>query len=114
MGMSALLGGIRLLMTDGMGMPKTWLSNTPFDSYFWPGLILAGIVGGTYIMASITMWRCSKLYPELSGIAGFGLIIWIFTEVFLLPGRSLLQITYFGIGILTVVLDILILRNKPE
>lgn len=111
-GVSAVTGGIRLITTNGMGLPLSWLINTPFDSYFWPGVILASVVGGTYLLASITMWQQTKYYLEMSCIAGFGLLIWIFTELYLLPEHNPLQIIYFGIGIATIVLAILLLREK--
>jgi len=113
-GISAVVGGYNLIATDGMHLPKVWLSHSIFSTYFWPGVILFTIVGGTYLVAAITMWRGSKYYRELSAVAGFGLMIWVFTELYLLPLKSFLQVLYFGIGLATVVVTILIFRNSQQ
>ena len=113
-GMSAVVGGFNLISNDGLGLPKNWLSNSPFDSYFWPGVILAVVVGGTYILASLSMWKNNKYHLELSSIAGFGLLIWIFTELYILPMSHWLQILYFGIGTLTIVSVLIILKKEVK
>jgi len=53
---TAIGGGI-MLMTGGIEPPSVWLQNTVFASYFIPGLILAGVVGGSALLAAIRLRR---------------------------------------------------------
>jgi hypothetical protein len=93
--MSAAAGGAGIAATNGLGMPKSWLAGSPFASYLWPGLVLLVVVGGT------------------QAIAGFGMIIWIYVEVTILPVTSWLQPAYFATGTLQVVLVLLALGVLP-
>lgn len=105
MGISAAVGGIYLAATDGMGMPLEWLSGSPFDSFLWPGIILAAVVGGTQLAAVCSIFRKRRFWPEMSGVASFGILIWIFMEMyFVRQASSFLQVLYFGLGIITLVL----------
>lgn len=111
-GASAVFGGYRLIAMDGLGMPKDWLAHSPFTSYVWPGLILATIVGGSYVLAAFFMWRHHKFYLETSSIAGFGLLIWVFTELYMLNHPHWLQGLYFGFGIMTIVLALVLSKTR--
>ena len=103
-GITAILGGYGLIFNDGMGLPSAWLSGTPFSSYFWPGVILALVVGGTNISAAVLVLRNHRYSLEMSAVAAFGLLIWLFVEVYMLPHSSMLQIIYFSLGIFILTL----------
>lgn len=98
-GLSAVAGGYGLIFMDGLGMPLSSLSGSPFASYFWPGIILAFVVGGTNLLASVLLFKNHRLAPEAVGIAGFGMIIWIFTEMYIIFEGHLLHAFYFALGI---------------
>ena len=105
---SAISGGYNLVARNGEGLPLSWLENTPFSSYVWPGIILMVIVGGSYLLAAKLMWKQSKWYLEASATAGFGLLIWLFTEIYLLKHSFWLQALYFVFGISTLVITLLL------
>lgn len=109
-GITAVAGGIGLMLTNGLGMPTEYLNDTPFQNYLIPGLILAGIIGGTNITASFMTIRKTPRYQEFSAIAGFGLNIWIFTEIFLLRQPHLLQAVYFLLAIIILIATMLLVR----
>lgn len=111
-GISAVLGGYNLVVNNGDDIPLDWLANTPFDSYFWPGIILAFVVGGTHIVTALVTWMKYKFASESAAIAGLGLLIWIFTEIYMIEKTHWLQILYFGLGIFTLVITIIFLRFK--
>lgn len=102
-GLSAVSGGYKIIITDGLGMPVAWLEGSVFTSYFWPAVILSSIVGGTYILSSILMWKNHTRALEASAVAGFGLLIWLFTELYIMTKPHWLQVLYFGFGIVTLI-----------
>lgn len=111
--MSALVGGVGLVVSNGMGMPLAWLRGSPFESYVGPGLILLLVVGGTQALAVLLQQRRRPWYPAAAGVAGFGLVIWIHVEVVILPDYSVLHTLYFGSGTLQLMLLLLCLGILP-
>lgn len=111
-GLSAVGGGINLLLNNGGGLPVELLANTPFTNYFWPGIILLIVVGGTHFLAALSLWIKHTYTQEITAVAGFGLLIWIFTQVCMIGGTHWLQVLYFGLGLLTVVISLVLLRCK--
>ena len=106
---SALGGGVGILVADGMGMPAHFLEGGPFTSFVWPGLILLVVVGGTQAVSAGLLLRRRESGLLWSAVAGFGMIIWIFVETVMIGGFSWLQALYFitGIAQLTLVLTLL-------
>jgi hypothetical protein len=43
MGLAAVVSGPALVATDGLGMPASWMENSPFGSYTLPGLVLLAV-----------------------------------------------------------------------
>jgi hypothetical protein len=48
-GLSAVGGGIGMMVADGLSMPKSFLADSPFSTYLIPGLILCVAVGGPQV-----------------------------------------------------------------
>lgn len=112
-GFNSVKGGVGL-MQNGLGIPLALLKNTPFTSFFLPGLILTFIVGGTQLLAAFMLFKKYTYAYEASFVAGFGIVIWTFTEIFMLRQSHFLQALYFGFGILILVLTLLLLRIKKS
>ncbi|MCU1445198.1 hypothetical protein [Cryobacterium sp.] len=110
---SAVGGALGLIFANGMGMPISWLVGTPFDSFLVPGLILLLVVGGTQANAVLLQHLRHPWYLAAAAIAGFGMLIWIFVEVAILPGYSLLHTLYFGTGVLQLIGVLLCLGVLP-
>ncbi len=106
LGITAAIGGIQLIRTNGMGMPIDWLSKSPFPNFIIPGFILLFIVGGSSLLAAFLQLKKHKYAIEASVTAGFGILIWIFTELMMIPHASFLQVIYFALGILILILSI--------
>jgi hypothetical protein len=105
-GCGSILGGIQLITTNGMGMPVSILENTPFSSFLVPGLILAIVIGGLSLLTSVLLFLNHKLAIECSAALGFGLIIWIYVEMYLTRMSFWLQTVIFAIGILIIIVSI--------
>jgi hypothetical protein len=108
----ATAGGVGLVQDpiNNIGMSLSLLDGTPFKDYLIPGLILLIVVGLFPIvpLVGLVMRRRWGWWLELA--AGFGLIIWIITEVALLgylPGAGIgLQIAMGLLGVFVVVLTL--------
>jgi len=111
--LSALLGAVLAIAANGAGVPLEYLKNSPFSSYFIPGLILGVVVGGTQLAAAIALLAKRGIALLLSAVAGFGMLIWIFVELAMIQQFSWLQAAYFILGGLELVLVFALLGLIP-
>lgn len=107
--LSSIVSGIALLATGGLGMPVTFLETSPFASFTVPGLILVIVVGGSQALATGLLLARRESALLWSAVAGFGMLIWIFTEILLIREASGLQVLYFVTGTLQLVLVLALL-----
>lgn len=100
---NAIAGGLGLILT-GLGVPQEQLASTPFDSFTVPGLLLAGVVGGTMATATAAVWQRVPWAGEVAMVAGAIMLGWIAIEsVMIADGRSL-QVTVAGLAVATLLL----------
>ena len=111
--LSAVAGGVGLLIPGSMGMPVSMIRNSPFGSFLWPGLILLVIVGGTQGLALIAVWRRRGTALFWPTIAGFGLLIWIFVEVGFMETFAI-HIVYFVTALAQLSLVVALLGVVPR
>lgn len=98
-GVSAVAGGIALIAGVPGAVPSAaYLAGSPFSSYAVPGVILAVVVGGTHIAASVLVAGGRAAGPLAAAIAGFGMLIWIFVQLMYIP-FDLLHAIYFAAGL---------------
>ncbi|CAN5446348.1 hypothetical protein BH10ACT7_BH10ACT7_04050 [soil metagenome] len=105
---SAVAGGVAVL-GGWLGMPTSMLSNGPFDTFLWPGIVLLVVVGGTQLIASVLLIRRRESSLVWSAVAGFGMVIWIFVETGIIAGISWLQVVYFATGTIQLILVLALL-----
>ncbi|QGU08764.1 hypothetical protein COCCU_14370 (plasmid) [Corynebacterium occultum] len=110
---SAFCGAVLGIVFNGAGVPLEHLAGTPFSSFVVPGLILGVVVGGTQLAAGVALLTRSPRAPLMVAVAGFGMMIWIYTELALI-GYSWLQSIYFGLGIVELILVLALLGIAPE
>ncbi len=109
---SALAGFLIAVPGHGGGFPLDALKGTPFTSFVIPGLILGVVVGGTQLTAALAMVRAGPARLLLASVAGFGMLIWIFTELAMV-GYSVLQTVYFALGAVELILVLALLGVAP-
>lgn len=76
-GAAALAGGVLLMAApDGslLEADPVALAGSPFVDYRWPGVLLAGLVGGGYLLTGFWQWRSGFGARALSLFAGVGLV----------------------------------------
>jgi hypothetical protein len=107
--LTAIGGGIALLLgAEGARFPLEWLQGTPFKDYTIPALLLTIAVGGSSLIACITMFRNFKNSIALSLVAGSIMVGFIVVEVLILkqipPGPTPIEKMYFILGFATFLL----------
>lgn len=113
-GTSAAVGGFGLVITDGLGMQNSVLKDTPFTSFILPGLILSFIVGGTQLIALYKLLKRKNDALFYAAIASFGLMIWLFVEVFIIDHRTALQAVFYAFAILEMMAILGLLKIYPQ
>jgi len=110
--LSAIAGGIVLLAgtykdgilieAGGRGQfPLAWLQHTPFSDYTIPALILAIVVGGSSLIAAVTVFTGRAAGVLASLVAGLLIAGYIIVEAVMLgQGFSWIEGLYFGLGLL--------------
>lgn len=112
--LSAAAGMLGLTVGGGLGLPLEWIDGTVFTSYFWPGLILGVVVGGSQVLALVAQYGRFTLAAGLHAAAGLIMMIWIFVEIALMLVWSPLHGVYFATGFVQVVLAVLALGAWPH
>ncbi|WP_239004823.1 hypothetical protein [Paenibacillus tepidiphilus] len=117
LGLGAIGGGLVLLVDpsgDMIGMPTSVLERSPFDNFLIPGLLLLFIFGLLPLIVLYGLYRkpqwdwALKLTPfkklhgawSLSLYIGFGQIIWIVVQTFMMNAVSVIHVVYAGVGLL--------------
>lgn len=103
-GIAATLGGIGLMMNK-LSMPDSYLTHTDFASFYFPGVILFAIVGGSSLLAAIATQKRLVGSGIATVLAGLIMLFWLVGEivsirelhalqfVFLLSGSAVIALT---------------------
>ena len=96
--LSALVGGIAMLV-GAIQFPLEWLRNTPFSDYTIPAFVLAIIVGGSSLLATVTVFTGREVGVLASLAAGLIMGGYEIVEVVTIKQIYWLQGVYFGLGL---------------
>lgn len=109
---TAIGGGIALSSgLEARRFSPELLDGTPFRSYRVPGLLLAGVVGGSAAAATVLVALSGDgLGAGVSVLAGLVLCGWILFEIRWLdrPRESSMELAYLGLGGAMIVLGIIV------
>ena len=99
-------------MRDAMPFPDIWLQDTPFHSYFLPGLILFLAVGGSHLAAACA--NSASLAPQERAAVFAGIVLtgWMIGELALIGFRAPIQVLFVGLGLLEFGLSFAPLRHS--
>jgi hypothetical protein len=114
-GVTGLVGGALLAAApDGSLLradPAT-LAGSPFSDWRVPGVLLAGLVGGGFLLAGWWQWRGHSYARELSMAAGAGLVCFEAAELAWL-GFQPLEAVFAVVGVTVVLLAWHTPRTQP-
>lgn len=102
-GLAAVAGGIGLIMGK-MGLPPQWLEPTGFDSYYFPGVILMAVVGGSALIAAVSQHKKLVGANLATVVAGIIMMFWVVGEIASIREVNFLQAIFFAIGLSIVLL----------
>jgi hypothetical protein len=98
--LSAVAGGAALVIwaRSNTFLPLAVLRHTPFDSFLVPGLVLAGVVGGSNVACALLAWRRARGAVDATLVAGAALLVWIVAETAMLREVRWLMLLYGSLG----------------
>ena len=101
--LNAVAGGYYGL-SGAPGVPREWLSGSPFNDYFIPSLILLVVVGGTLGFAAASVLVRGRFAHQSARIAGTVLLVWIIVQVAIIGYVSWMQPATFigGLAVLAL------------
>ena len=106
-GAAGLTGGLLLaLAPDGslLQADPTVLTRTPFPDWRWPGVLLAVLVGGGFLISGGWQWHGGRHARELSMTAGAGLVLFEVAEMGWI-GFQPLQALFTLVGLVIIFLS---------
>jgi len=101
-GVTAAAGGIAL-MSGTIKMPQ-WIAHTGFSSLYFPGVILMAIVGGSALLAAISLYKQATGAYLASLLAGVIMLFWIIGEITSIRTFHVLQAIYLITALAVIVL----------
>lgn len=101
--LSAMAGGLSLI-AGKVDVPLSWLEGTGFTSYYFPGVILFALVGGSALFALLTFTKRLSLAPYLSLLSGIIMLFWILGEIVSIGQIHVLQIVYLITSLVVIAL----------
>ena len=102
-------GGGYYALSGAENVPLEWLQGSPFTTYFFPGLFLFIVVGGTCTVSAIAVFKDSRHARRLSFFCAALLLSWIIIQVSIIGYVSWMQPAIF----LSAVAIILLARLLP-
>ena len=114
-GAAGLAGGVLLAAApDGslLRADPAVLAGTPFSDWRVPGVLLAGLVGGGFLLAGWWQWRGHRYARELSMAAGAGLVCFEAAELGWI-GFQPLEAVFAAVGLSIIGLTWRLPRTQP-
>ena len=114
-GIAGLAGGVLLAAApDGslLRADPAVLAGTPFSNWRIPGVLLAGLVGGGFLLAGWWQWRDYRYARELSIAAGAGLVCFEAAELAWI-GLQPLEAVFAAVGVIVLGLAWRLPRTQP-
>ena len=98
---AAINGGLAL-MAGSIDLPKEYLAKTGFTSFYFPGVILFAVVGGSALIAALTRIKRLQNANLVALLSGVIMMAWIVGEVVSIKHTNILQAIFFLSGLMIV------------
>jgi len=113
-GIGAIPAGILMILNPSgsdMGMKVEMLVNSPFPDFLIPGIFLLCVNGIGSLLGALATFKHYSFAGKIAIGLGIFLILWITVQVYWLGGLHWLQILYFFLGIIELVLGMKLQKN---
>jgi hypothetical protein len=113
-GIGAVVCGLFLVFEPSgnkLGLPLELLSDSPFENYLIPGLLLFSVNGVGNVFGSILSFRRNKYSGYTGMLFGLALILWIIVQIMMIGLVSWLQPFYLLLGMLELLLGVVIYKK---
>jgi hypothetical protein len=97
-------GGGYYGMAGAKGVPRSWLSGSPFASYFVPGVILFVVVGGAFLAASVAVFAGLRSARRAAFAAAFLVLVWLAVQLAIIGYVSWMQPVTAGAAVVIALL----------
>jgi hypothetical protein len=105
-------GGAYYGLAGAKGVPREWLQGSPFSDYFIPSLVLGVVVGGSFLLATVAVFRRWPSARLLAFGAGGIVLGWLAVQVAIIGYVSWMQPTTALAGVVILVLASLLPGNE--
>lgn len=99
----ATLGGIGLMMGK-IPMPESYLSQTSFVSFYFPGVILFAVVGGSAWLAALAVQKKLVGGSIAAVLSGIIMLCWLVGEIASIRELHALQLVFMATAVAVIVL----------
>ena len=96
-------GGGYYAMAGAAGVPVEWLAGSPFQDYYFPGLFLFVIVGGSALFAGILVFARHRIARKATIACGMVILSWLLVQLLIIGYVSWMQ-PVTGAAALTILL----------
>ncbi|HKR04567.1 MAG TPA: hypothetical protein VJY62_08010 [Bacteroidia bacterium] len=96
-------GGGYYAFAGAEGVPTEWLEGSPFSNYFIPGIILFVVVGGSFLLASISVFARLRFARQAAFISVAIVFIWLAVQLYIIGYVSWMQPTTAAVGCVILV-----------
>lgn len=116
-GIGGVAGGFGLVAEPSganLGFHVDLLSKSPFPDYLIPGLVLLAVNGFGNLTGGILSFFRYRYAGLCAAALGAFLMIWIVAQVWWIGLTIWLQLLFFGLGMVALVLGLLLFRKERQ
>lgn len=99
-------------MAGAKRIPTEWLQNSPFTSYFIPGMFLFVVIGGLSFLASIAVFKEHPFAIMISFSCAILVLVWLSIQVLIIGYVSPMQPITAIASVVIIILSMLLSRVR--
>lgn len=113
--LGAFISGV-MLITDpngkSMGLSKDLLSQTPFQNYLIPGLLLFIVIGILQLISAFKLKSEGPFLKEITLTAAISMLIWIVSQLSMLGYVFFMQVIILFVAIVELAYSLYLRKKK--
>ncbi|MGE7111172.1 hypothetical protein [Lysinibacillus sp. NPDC047702] len=97
---------------SNLSMSVNLLKDSPFKDFLIPGILLLTIHGLGSLLGSFLSFKHHSFAITVTLVLGFAMVVWIVAQVYWLGLKSILQPTFFVVGVIEIILGLVMYKKK--